>query len=148
MSHSVYQQHGIRFEYPPEWILAEDVEGDAISIQVSSPETSFWSITLLPARPAPDLLLESAIEAFADYDDFDAYRSEGEICEYPALFCDIEFVSFELINSGFLRAFRTGRYSILILYQGNDLELEYTLAEFESMTASLVCDLDDDVLLA
>ena len=144
----IYEQHGIRFRYPAEWTLGEEQEGETVAITVTSPETSFWSLWLLPDRPNPQQLIDSAIQAFEDdYDDVDRYQSESEICEYPALSCDIEFVSMELINSAFVRAFRTGRFSVLILYQGTDHELEYSKKELIEITDSLECDLDDDIYL-
>ena len=144
----VYQNHGVRFVYPDDWTIAEEAGDGAVSLTVSSPETSFWSMWLLSDRPDPPTMLASAIDVFEDeYDNVDLYRTEGEICEYPALNCDVEFVSMELINSAFVRAFRTGRFSVLILFQGTDHELKQTRAELDAITDSLVCDLGDDLLL-
>ena len=50
----VYESHGVRFEYPKDWILHEQAGHDEVSITVNSPETSFWSLTLLFHRPEPD----------------------------------------------------------------------------------------------
>lgn len=149
VAEAVYEDHGIRFRYPEDWQIQEESEGETVSVTVSGPETSFWSIWILPERPDPERLVLSAIEAFEeDYDDVDVYRSEGELCDFPSLQCDVEFVSLELINSAFVRAFRTGRFSVLVLFQGTDHELEYTREALDAITASLECDRGDDILLA
>jgi hypothetical protein len=145
----LYQKHGIRFQYPDDWQLAEEAAPDgSVSITVSSPETSFWTIVLIPDRPRPDTVMESALEAFDEYDDLDVYQSEGEVCDYPCLQCELEFVSLELINTANITAFRTGRFSVLMLSQGTDHELEYTRETLDAITASLSCDIDDDVMKA
>ena len=92
----------------------------------------------------PEEILDSALTAFEeDYDNVDIYRSEEELCEYPCLKCEVEFVSLELINSATLRALRTGRFSVLILAQGTDHELEYSRPILDAVTESFECDLDE-----
>ena len=149
MTTETYSNHGIRFLYPSRWTISEEADGETQSVTVSSEETSFWTIWLVPERPEPEELIASAVRAFEEeYDNLDQYRAEGELCDCPALHCDLEFVSLELINSAFLRAFRTGRYSVLILAQGTDHELEYAREELDAITDSLECDLEDDVTIA
>lgn len=149
MKTETYNNHGIRFDYPSRWTVSEEAEGETLSVTVASDETCFWTIWLMPGGPEPEELIESAVRAFEEeYDDLDQYRAEGELCEFPSLYCDLEFVSLELINSAFLRAFRTARYSILILSQGTDHELDYSREALDAITDSLECGLDDDVSAA
>lgn len=149
MSLQTYSEHGVRFLYPPDWELKEESQGGTLALTVNSPETSFWSLWLLQDRPNPQQMLDSAITAFEeDYENVDIYRSEIEICEYPALKCEVEFVSLELINSATIHAFRTGRFSVLLLAQGTDHELEYSKPILEAITESFECDVDDDVMKA
>lgn len=149
MSLQTYSEHGVRFLFPPGWELHEESQGATLAVTVNSPETSFWSLWLMPDRPNPQAMLDSALTAFEDdYDNVDLYRSETEICEYPALKCEVEFVSLELINSATILAFRTGRFSVLILAQGTDHELEYSRPILEAITESFECDVDDDVMKA
>lgn len=149
VSLETYCEHGVRFLYPAGWEIVEESQGPTVAVTLNSPETSFWSLWLMPERPNPEQILDSALTAFEeDYDNVDVYRSEGELCEYPCLKCEVEFVSLELINSASLRAFRTGRFSVLILAQGTDHELEYSRPILEAVTESFECDLDDDIIVA
>ena len=72
----IYEGHGIRFRYPGYWELTEQVDDEATSITVASPETSFWSISLFEDGPPPQEVLESAVEAFQEeYAEVDVYDS-------------------------------------------------------------------------
>jgi hypothetical protein len=149
VSLQTYSEHGIHFLYPPDWKLHREIQGATVAISVTSPETTFLTIWLMQERPNPQTMLDSALDAFEeDYDSVDLYRSETEICEYPSLKCDVEFVSLELINSATIYALRTGRFSVLILGQGTDHELEHSRPILEAMIDSFECDVDDDIMKA
>jgi hypothetical protein len=142
----VYEANGVRFRYPGLWEISEEQSDDELTITVASPETSFWSLTLMPRRPRPEEVIESAVKAFQEeYDELDVYASEVELCHRTSVARDVEFVCLELLNSAFLRAFRTSRFSTLVYYQGTDQELEETRAILESITASLECDGEDSL---
>lgn len=144
-----YSKHGIRFLYPSRWTITEEAEGETLAVTVASDETCFWTIWLMQDGPEPEELIESAVRAFEDeYDDLDQYRFEGELCAVQSMNCDLEFVSLELINSAFLRAFRTAGYSVLVLSQGTDQELEYSREALDAITDSLECGVGDDDLVA
>jgi hypothetical protein len=136
-----YHSHGVCFRYPEMWELSEEHNDDEVTITVTSPETSFWSLTIMPERPRPEDVIESAVKAFQDeYEEVDVYPSEVELCHRTSVARDLEFVCLELLNSAFLRAFRTRRFSTLVYYQGTDQELEETRTILESISASLECD--------
>lgn len=146
MTHETYRSHGVRFEYPAHWELSEQRQNNELSINVSSPETSFWSLTLLADGPAPEQVVASAVVAFEDeYPELDIYESEVQICDRRSVARDIEFVCLELVNSAFLRAFRLGERSALVLYQGTDHELKETLETLEAISSSLHWEEDEAV---
>lgn len=141
-----YQSHGVRFRYPALWEVGDEQRDDEVTITVTSPETSFWSVTILPRRPAPEEVIESAIGALRDeYDEIDIYPSEVELCHRTSVARDLEFVCLELLNSAYLRAFRTSRFTALVYYQGTDQELEQMRDSLEAISASLQCDEDSGI---
>lgn len=143
---NVYHEHGVRFRYPSGWELTEQHVDNEVTITVSSPETSFWALVLHFEGPRPEDLIESALDAFREeYEELDIYSTEAMLCHRANVARDVEFVCFELINSAFLRAFRTGRFSALVLYQGTDHELEQTRETLESISASLRLEGDEDL---
>ncbi len=141
----IYEGHGIRLRYPAYWEVTEQDDDEATSITVASPETSFWSISLFHDGPSPQEVLESALEAFREeYAEVDVYASTERIGERAGVARDVDFVCFELINSAFLRAFQTERYTVLVLYQGFDGELETTRPMLEAISASLAFAGEDE----
>jgi len=140
----LYSAHGVRFRFPAEWQLSEQRTTTGVHITVSSPETSFWSLTLLFDTPRPEDVIESALDAFREeYAELDIYSSEAALCHRRNVACDLEFICFELINSAFLRSFRTERFTVLVLFQGTDCELEHTREVLEAISESLQCDLPE-----
>ncbi|HET6327122.1 MAG TPA: hypothetical protein VFG04_20745 [Planctomycetaceae bacterium] len=141
----IYEGHGISFRYPANWELTEQEDDEATSITVASPETSFWSISLFQDSPSPQEVLNSAVEAFREeYAEADIYPSTARVGKRAGLARDVDFVCFELISSAFLRAFQTRRYTVLVLYQGFDGELETTRPLLEAISASLVFAGEED----
>lgn len=121
----VYDQHGITFQYPGDWEISEQEQGDECLVTVSGPGTSFWSVGLFRDRPHPDLVLETALAAFQDeYPDLDSYQSDDEILNQPTSGIDLEFFCLELVNTARMRAFLAKNFTILVLYQADDTELE------------------------
>jgi hypothetical protein len=138
-----YEAHGVRFQYPENWELAQQIEGQDVFITVSNNGSSFWSLSLFPNCPEAADILESALEAFREeYEELDEYSTETTLCGLETLACELEFVCLELINSGFIRVFVTPKFTALVLYQGSDHELAETHDLLEAISSSLVCDFD------
>ena len=137
----VYDAHGIRFQFPDDWEVTEQRRGTEIWISAESPYTAFWCLGLFPDRPHAEHVIESALESFCDeYDDLDIYPSDAQQSDARTVARDLEFVSMDLINSAFLRAFETEAFTALVLFQANDAELEETRPIFEKMCRSLAWD--------
>lgn len=138
-----YHDHGVRFEYPDGWDLEEERFGTETHIGVSGEGSSFWSLVLFDDRPDPETVLDTALGAFRDeYEELDEYdvAESGTPGEEIAA-RDLQFVCMELVSSAFLRAFRGPFATGLVLYQGEDRELEETGELLDGITQSL--DWDD-----
>jgi hypothetical protein len=139
-----YDSNGVRFRFPEHWELHEDRSDDQLSITVSSPETSFWTLSLFFNPLQEDELMETALDAFRkEYQELDIYPVTETICDRESVARDLEFVCLELINSAFLRTFQTDHFTALILYQGTDIELEMTRKQLENISLSLQCEGDE-----
>ena len=136
--HRVFEHHGVRFEYPEDWILHEQSSPEEISITVNSPETSFWSLTLLFERPDPNRVIETALDTFREeYFEIDVYPSDDRLGDSRTVARDVDFVCHELIGSAFLRAAVAPGFTLLVLYQGADFELDETQPVLERVSKSL-----------
>ncbi|HUG90666.1 MAG TPA: hypothetical protein VML55_07530 [Planctomycetaceae bacterium] len=139
---ATYHQHGFEFRYPGFWELSEHSGQDGEwTITVSSPGTSFWSLSLYSDRPRPEALIDSAVSAFREeYPDLDVYPLQARLCDRPAVARDLEFLCFDLVNGASVRAVQIGPVTAFVLYQGTDDELESTRPILEAITASLSYD--------
>ena len=136
--HRVFEHHGVRFEYPDDWILHEQSSPEEISITVNSPETSFWSLTLLFERPDPYRVIETVLDTLREeYFEIDVYPSEDRLGDSRTVARDVDFVCHELIGSAFLRAAVAPGFTLLVLYQGADFELDETHSVLERVSKSL-----------
>jgi len=140
---SRYDAHGVRFQFPEEWTLTEQCSEQHIAINVDSPNTSFWSLTLFLDRPQPRDVIQSVIETFREeYDEIDVYPSHSRTVDQEAVARDIEFFCLEMVNGAFVRVFETERFTGLILFQGTETELQETRALLDGISASLRCGPD------
>lgn len=140
----VFEGHGIRFEYPDDWILHEQPSPDELTLTVHSQETSFWSLTLLFDRPDPQRVIDSVLDAFREeYTEIDVYPNETRLNDQPAVACELDFVCHELIGSAFLRAVAAPDFTLLVLYQGADLELDDLQPLLEKIGRTLTWESDD-----
>jgi hypothetical protein len=138
-----FQGLGIRFRYPDDWKLSEELGEDEVMITLSSPETAIWSATVMRHRPDPEQVLQAAIEVFRDeYDDLDIEETQARLANREVPAADIDFVCFEMTNSAHLRAFRTGQFTVLVLYQSSDADLDDHDDTLEAISDSLLCEAD------
>lgn len=136
----LFNEYGISFEYPDAWELTKEVDetNGEIQISVNSENSSFWMISLFLVDVPPEMLLKGSLDVFRDeYDEIDIYERNTELAGQTCLGRDIEFVCSELINSAFLRVFKTELFTAFVLYQGTDQELDSTKKDLEAISASL-----------
>jgi len=122
----IYDDRGIRFEYPGDWELEVSDDGPRMTASVQSPSgLAFAMVTVDDEGPAPSELVDEALAALRDeYPTLDAGPAMEKIAGERAVGHDVEFVSLDLSNSCVLRSFRTPRRTVFLLAQWSDLEGE------------------------
>ncbi len=135
--------HGVHFRFPRDWTVEEEPSPEQTTVTVQSPGTAFWTLSLFEDRPDPESIVASVMAAYEEmYKELDVYESDVQIFGEPAVARDIDFVCLDLVSSASLVAFQTMNHTVLVLFQGEDRELEVTRPLLEAMTRSLLCDLD------
>jgi hypothetical protein len=137
-----YHGPGFRFRYPVDWGVEEDQPGEEFTVTVRprGETTAFWSVTMLRDRPPPQLTLRTILRAFEEeYAELDSYPVEERIAGQEAVGRDLEFFCLELTNSAFVRVLRTRAFTLVILAQATDAELEECRESFALMSGSLEC---------
>ena len=136
-----FDEGGIRFRYPENWKLEREDTEEGWTVLVQSPDTAFMMISLREDAPAPELMVETVLEALReDYQELEAEDCVASLAGQPAVGHDIQFFSFDLTNTCWTRSFSTGLGTVLVMCQANDLELEQNEPILKAMCASLEVD--------
>ena len=135
-----YESQGVLFEHPADWEVNEQKTEEGITLTVSGPGTSFWSVSLYNERPDPSKLLRTAIEAFqGEYEEVDVYPVEKEVSMRIAEGCDLDFVFLDLVNFAFFLTFQTNRNSVFLYGQSGGMEIETIRPILNAITDSFHC---------
>ena len=135
---ALFEGQGLRFSYPENWHLEEGQTEQGWSVTVQSPGTAFLLVNIQADRPSVQQVLDTALAALReDYADLEADTATERIAGRSARGHDIQFFSLDLVNSCWIRSFRAGDRTILILCQTNDLELETAEPVLRAIRASM-----------
>ena len=136
-----FDENGIRFRYPENWRLEREDNESGWTVSVQSPDTAFLVVTLDEDMPSTERMAETALEALrAEYPVLEADPCTDSLAGQPAVGHDIRFISLDLTNTGWTRSFYTGRGTVLVMWEANDLELEVNEPVLRAICASLQVD--------
>jgi hypothetical protein len=141
----VYQDNGIRFEYPPNWDLEVQDDGPRTTVSLHAPTgIAFALVTLDATRPDPDDLAVEALEAMREeYPTLDVREAREEIDGCEAVGHDLEFFSLDIATGCVIRSYRTPRHTVFLFGQWSDAEDDMGEVVVQAIRRSLE-DLDDD----
>ncbi len=138
---AVFEEGGIRLQYPENWKLVKEPSEEGWTIIIQSPETAFLLLTLREDSPDPQMLVDTALTALReDYEDLEADSAVESLAGLPAIGHDIRFFSLDLTNTCWTRSMETEQGTILLMCQFNDLESEINQTVLRAMCASLQID--------
>ena len=138
----VYENMGIRFLYPENWIVdEEEAPQDAFSVTVYSPRGAFWSIVAHPTSSDPKALAADALKTLqAEYPDSEAEPVSEQIGGQTISGYDLNFFYLDFTNMALVRGFRTASASCLVLCQAEDREFVELAPVFRAITTSLLAE--------
>jgi hypothetical protein len=122
----VYEDHGIRFEYPSDWAVEVTEEGRETTIDAQHPEgLGFAVVRADESRPDPASLADEALQAMREeYPDLEAVSVIETLGDHCATGHDVEFFSLDIANAAKIRCFRTPRRTVFVFGQWSDLGAE------------------------
>ena len=123
MSTGVYEDHGVRFEYPSGWELEVAAEGSEATIAIQEPGgLAFTLVTTDESCPDPEDVAAAALEAMREeYPDLEAELTLETLGEYDTTGYDVEFFALDIANAATIRCFHTPRRTVLIFGQWTEL---------------------------
>lgn len=144
---AVYEQPGIHFEYPDNWLVEQQsldpltVAGE--QVVVSSPETAFWQLSKHPPEAELEGLFDEALSALRSvYKEMEVAPASDTLEDRLVAGFDVNFYCLDLTNTSWLRGFKTPSATYLLLCQAEDSELERVGPVFRAMLASLLRNIE------
>ncbi len=134
---AVFDHLGIRFQYPENWALETEQDGEDFEVTVFSPTGGFWSVAASEADPqaVADLVVETMSE---QYQDLDSEAVSESIGGQKLIGYDLNFYCLDLTNTARVRTFRREPRTYLILSQAEDRDLAALAPIFHAMTTSFI----------
>src|SRR3954464_7468087 len=96
----MFDRDGVRFQYPGDWQLETETEGEGWTASLQSPGTAFLVVSYVPGIEDPADLVSAATEGLAaEYPDLDAEDAVDTLAGQPAVGADINFAHLDLTNT-------------------------------------------------
>jgi hypothetical protein len=135
---AMFDDDGIRFQYPDNWRLEREESEDGWTVTVQSPETAFLLLSVNAELPSSEDMLAATLAALqAEYKDIEYEDCVDSIAGQPAVGHDIRFISLDLTNTCWTRSFYSAAGTVLVLCQCTDLESEINEPVLRAICASL-----------
>jgi hypothetical protein len=119
----VYEDHGVRFEYPSDWTVDVTDDDEVTTVDLQHPEGIAFVLVRIdescsdPAETA-DLALEAMRE---EYPELDSAEVTERLGPHIVTGHDVEFFSLDVANAASIRSFRAPRRTVLVFGQWSDL---------------------------
>src|SRR3954462_10933809 len=140
----IYDDRGIRFEYPGDWDVEVTDDGPITTVAVQAPGgLAFALFTVDDSRPAPAEVADQALEALREESPaLDAAPALETIDGHHAVGHDVEFISLDMTNACTIRCFRTKLRTVLLFGQWSDIVGEDTAGTLTAIRRSF-CETED-----
>ena len=133
-----FERDGVGFMYPENWQVADEETESGWTVSVQSPDTTFFLLSFDGNLPEPAAMADTALEALrSEYPALDADRAVDSLAGRPAVGHDVQFFSFDLTNTCWLRSIHGAGGTLLVMWEANDLELERLGPVLKAMAKSL-----------
>ncbi len=138
---ALYEQFGIRFEYPDNWVLdASEDQSSPASIAVTSPSGAFWSVSIHPVDEDLASVVDQVLAALRDvYEDLDAEAISQDFGPCESIGYDVNFYCLDLISCAMIRAVHMPQGTYVVLCQAEDNDYQRFEPVFLAITTSLLC---------
>ena len=123
MAIEIYEDHGVRFEYPSDWVVEVTDEGEVTTADLQHPEgVAFVLVRTDESCSDPEATSDLALETMREeYPDLDASSVTERIGDHIVTGHDVEFFSLDVANAACIRSLRTPRRTVLVFGQWADL---------------------------
>jgi len=133
-----FNNHGIRFLYPPNWLIEEEgyLEGK-YSVTACSPTGGFWTVSLHPRHADPRDLVQAAVAAMRqEYDSLESEPYTQQVAAGNMVGAEMHFFYLDLVCVCRVQAVRTDSGTFVFFCQTVDHDFETLDRVFQALTIS------------
>jgi hypothetical protein len=142
---ATFDQFGLRFDYPDNWVVeqGEDIDGDQ-QVVVSSPHTAFWQLSKHPAGTELEPLFDEVLSALrSEYQEIEVDPADEVIDGHLIVGFSVNFFCLDLTSTCWVRGFETPEANYLLICQAEDREFDQVELVFRAMLSSVLQNLND-----
>ena len=133
----VYTKSGVAFQYPGNWTLDEEDDGESWAVVVNSPGTAFFIVSLRPDNQTPPQVVDVTLDTLkAEYKELDAEPVTETISGYPAVGYDIDFITVDTTIAAWSRCVSLAEGNLLVIGQVSELDRRMYEAVLKAMLGS------------
>ena len=140
---AVFDRQGLRFQYPENWRLQQDIGSEnPIEIVLETPAGAFWMLHAFPSDVETEPLLKNVVNTLDEqYDSLEVTPITETIADLQAHGFDAEFYCLDFLISAKIRVVETDDFVLLLLCQGESREFQQQNLVFSAISTSLLMEL-------
>src|SRR5579871_4633338 len=113
-----FAESGVSFQYPENWKLEREEIENGWLVTVQSPDTGFFMLSRREDHPTSKDLAEEALDDLRQsYPELEEEAASSQLAGRSAVGFDVRFFYLDLTNTAWLRAFRAGGATLLVMWQ-------------------------------
>ena len=145
---AVFEQNGIRIQYPENWTLQESEGfGDAVEVQIAAPSGAFWSLVSIQSDvDAEQLMLELLESIDEQYESAEWTRKTEQLGGYQAFGFDTYFYCLDLLVSNQMRLIECDGQRLLVIYQAENRDFDQMELVFGAITVSMLASINESAI--
>ena len=141
----VYTKSGVAFQYPGNWTLDEEDDGESWAVVVNSPGTAFFIVSLRPDNQTPPQVVDVTLDTLkAEYKELDAEPVTETISGYPAVGYDIDFITVDTTIAAWSRCVSLAEGNLLVIGQVSELDRRMYEEVLKAMLGSFTIADEDE----
>lgn len=135
---STFHTDSIRFFYPSNWTAQVEDSVDGVSVSLQSQGVSFAVIGLYSSEQEPADLVEQTIGALREeHPSLDAEELLQDDPRSDEVEMELSFLSMDVVVQCWLRSWRLGEHTVLVLMQSVDREADRCNAVYRAICHSI-----------
>lgn len=142
---AVFEQHGLRIQYPENWKLEENqVDSKSLEVQLAAPSGAFWSLLVFERTKDFHQLMQECLKNIEEqYESMESNSISEHIGGFETSGHDTFFFYLDLLISNRMRCFTQGDFHFLIIWQAENREFDKLEPVFQAITIGFLAGLNE-----